>query len=204
MDRRRRIGWKGTVLAAMLALGLPLATGASADGKLWFAGPYSFSDERGGFVITGLGGSGTRDDPYLIRQELFSSSPVTLVIRVTAPLNMFDPSGRFAIGQLHMRIETVNASGQAWQEFEFELQEAEGQPSTFGDGLSFDQRRQQSDTISSDSFGWWSRAYEPYDRLRFREGHVDPQATAGFGFFINDFTPRAEFYLVQDPRIPFS
>ena len=48
----------------------------------------------------------------------------------------------------------------------------------FGDGLSFDQRRSDSGNISSDSFREFSRDFEPYDRLLFRDGKIDPPATA--------------------------
>jgi hypothetical protein len=70
--------------------------------------------------------------------------------------------------------------------------------------LSFDQRREKTEVIGSDSFARFSRDFEPYDRLLYRDGHVDPGASAGFSFFITDFTPRSEFYLVQEPRIPSS
>lgn len=182
----------------------PAPAGDAAGGGTFFAGAYSFSDEAGGFRILDVTGTGARDDPFVIVEEFFSSSPVTLTIRATLPLRPLDRSGVFANGDLHVRIEAVNGSGQAWIEFEFELQEVRDRPSLFGDGLSFDQRKEDTQTISSDSFARFSRDFEPYDRLLYRDGHVDPGASAGFSFFITDFTPRSEFYLVQDPRIPSS
>ncbi len=198
--------WVPWVLMALLFLAAPPAGSDDIEGKahIWYAGPYSFSDELGGFRILGVSGSGRKDDPFLIREEFTSSSPATMVIRAVAPIRPFDQTGGFANGFMHMRVEVLNNSGQAWVEFEFELQEIFGQPSVFGDGLSFDQRRSDSDNISSDSFAEFSRNFEPYDRLRFREGKVDPLATAGFSFFVTDFTPRSQFYLLQDPRIPSS
>ena len=177
----------------------------AADGSgRWFAGAYSFSDEAGGLPIPDGPRPGARDDPFVVVEEFLSSSPVTLTIRATVPLRPLDRSGAFANGDLHVRIEAVNGSGQAWIEFELELPEVRDRPSPFGDGLSFDQRKEDTQTISSDSFARFSRDFEPYDRLLYRDGHVDPGATAGFSFFITDFTPRSEFYLVQDPRIPSS
>ncbi len=70
--------------------------------------------------------------------------------------------------------------------------------------FSFDQRRDDGQNISSDSFASFSRNFEPYDRLRFTDGRIDPLKTGSFEFMITDFTPRPEFYLVQDPRIPLS
>lgn len=168
----------------------------------WPAGAYSFSDELGGFHITGASGSGTRADPITIEEELNSATPVTLTIRTTRPIRPFDFSGAYANGILYLRIRTLNNSGQAWVEFEFELQEILGQPSTYGDGLSFDQRSENPTTIFSSHFAEFSREFEPYDRLLFKNGKIDPLETGTFDFLITDYTPRWTFYLVQDPRIP--
>ncbi|TYR34265.1 hypothetical protein FY036_04950 [Mesorhizobium microcysteis] len=170
----------------------------------WHAGPYSYSDEMGGFTIRGISGSGTLDDPVVLIQELYSASPVTLMIRAEKPIRAGDYSGNFAHGIIYIRLETLNSSGLPWLEFEFELQEIHGQPSSFGDGLSFDQRRTDSANIFSDSYAEFSRDYEPYDRLVFSKGYTDPLATVAFEFLITDFTPRWEFFLIQDPTVPFS
>jgi hypothetical protein len=172
--------------------------------KRWESGPYSFSDELGGFRIASVSGKGTKQDPIVIQEEINSATPVTMVIRTVRPIRPFDYSGLYANGFLHVRLEVVNNSKLPWIEFEFELQERLGKASVFGDGLSFDQRRTDSGNISSGSFREYSRAFEPYDRLLFREGTIDHLGNASFNFMITDFTPRWEFYLVQDPRIPSS
>ena len=197
-------------LSAFCALGallfLAAAPGRAAeqdagDPGLFQAGPYSFSDELGGFQIISASGTGTKADPIVVTQELESSSPVTLVIRAVGPIEPFGSSANAVSGFLYLRTVVLNNSGQAWVEFEFELQEKLGKASLFGDGLSFDQRESGS-AISSDSFTKFSRDFEPYDRLLFREGKVDPSKAASFMFLVTDFTPRAQFYLVLDPRIP--
>lgn len=190
-------------LAMAILLTITLAAHAQ-EHKEWNAGPYSLSDELGGFTITSVTGTGVREDPIVITQEFASSSPVTLVIKALKPGQTHDDPHVFATGNLRIRLETLNNSGQAWSEFEFELQERKGQASIFSDGLSFDQRRQDGQNIDSDSFGSFSRNFEPYDRLRFTDGRIDPLATGSFEFMITDFTPRRVFYLVQDPRIPLS
>lgn len=194
----------GFLLAIMLAGSLANASAGERESSRWFAGLYSFSDELGGFRITGISGIGTREDPVVLVQEFEEASPVTLVIRSTGLMRRFPLSGDNGNGFLHMRVLALNNSGHAWVEFEFELQEILGKASVFGDGLSFDQRRTGAPNISSDSYAEFNRNFEPYDRLRFRSGRVDPLATAGFSFLITDFTPVSEFYLVQDPRIPSS
>lgn len=206
----KRLGpTRQTLAGALLLVAACLATEtrsqeAEGDQKVWTAGAYSFSDELGGFRIISASGTGTREDPLVIREELESSSPVTLTMRTIRPIRPLDSSGFYANGIMFMRIEALNNSGQAWVEFEFELQELEGKPSDFGDGLSFDQRRSDSANISSNCFSRYSRDFEPYDRLRFTEGKVDPSEVADFSFLVTDYTPRWRFYLVQDPRIPSS
>jgi hypothetical protein len=190
-------------LATAILLSVASLAGAG-EHEPWIAGPYSVSDELGGFTITSVSGTGVRDDPIVITQEFTSSSPVTLFIRAVKPGMASDDPHEFANGTLRVRLETLNNSGQGWTEFEFELQERKGQPSIFSDGLSFDQRRDDNKNIASDSFASFSRNFEPYDRLRFTEGRIDPLKTGSFEFMITDFTPRSEFYLVQDPRIPLS
>lgn len=199
------------VLAAVLlfcsAAALPLAAQPvdSVGGtKVWAAGAYSFSDELGGFTILSASGTGTRTDPIVIEQELSSASPVTMVIRATRTIRPYALAGDYANGMIHMRIRTINASGLPWLEFEFELQEELRQPSVYGDGLSFDQRRVGSKTVLSDRFNRFDDRFEPYDRLVYFDGSVDPLDAAEFSFMITDFTPQPEFYLLLDPRIPAS
>lgn len=178
--------------------------GASDDGR-FYAGAYSFSDELGGFRVTGISGTGSTADPVVLEEELSSASPVTLVIRAARPLRPYGDGGSgYANGFLHLRLVVHNGSGQGWIEFEFELEEQLGVPSDFADGLSFNQRKLTDEGLQCDRFADYHRDYEPYDRLLFRDGHVDPRSFVTFGFFISDFTPDPIFYLRQDPRIPFS
>ena len=193
-------------MVLLMAHSLPGAALAQAkdDTKRWETGAYSFSDELGGFSIVGVSGTGTRADPIVIVEEMNSASPVTMVIRTIRPIRPLDQTGLYANGFLNVRIEVLNNSKLPWVEFEFELQEHLHQASVFGDGLSFDQRRTESDTISSPNFREYSRDFEPYDRLLFRNGKVDHLESATFRFMVTDFTPRWEFFLAQDPRIPSS
>lgn len=191
-----------------LVLFLTGAGGAGpADDGRWYAGAYSFSDELRGFRILSVSGSGTATDPVEVIEEFGSVKPATLVIRAARPIRSFSLSGSgsdYATGFIHFKIVAVNASGQAWIEFAFELQEIFGKPSDFFDGLSFDQSSRNPGYISSDHFGHFKDDFEPYDQLIFSNGHVDPSDRVNFTFFITDFTPVSQFYLVEEPRIPFS
>ena len=191
------------LIALFVALLAASPASATEDG-VWRAGAYTFSDELGGFRILSVKGSGTKDDPAIITQEFQSASPVTLVIRILGPIRPYANDPAVATGFLNLVVVARNASQLAWTEFEFELQERRGIPSVYGDGLSFDQRRRESDNIRSSGFAEFQRGFEPYDRLLFTHGFVDPGAEASFAFLISDFTPKRTFYLVQDPRIPSS
>ncbi len=187
----------------LMGQGLP-AAGPGDDGR-WHAGPYSYSDEMGGFRIVSVSGTGTLEDPVEIAQEFDSASPVTLTIRATGPIwPLGRPSADVATGMLHLRVVAINGSGLPWIEFEFELQEQPGVPSTYGDGLSFNQRQDDDDHLASNRFEQYNRDFEPYDRVLFTKGAIDPGKSGLFEMYITDFTPRWTFYLKQDPRAPYS
>ena len=186
------------ILALLLMAPLLLASAGPADDGRWYAGPYSFSDELGGFRILSVSGTGAKADPIEISEELYSADPVTLVIRSVHRLPVSQT------GALHLRVAVLNRSGRAWIEFAFELQEIRGKPSDFYDGLSFAQVNPDPGLVSSDRFVSVESRFENFDSLRFSNGHADPLIRTRFSFLITDVTPVDEFYLLQDPRIPFS
>jgi hypothetical protein len=190
-------------IAALLLCPLLMGQGPADDGR-WHAGAYSYSDERGGFRILSVRGTGTRDDPVEIAQEFEKASEALLVIRAEKPIRLHSSDPEFANGMIHMRLLIFNNSGLPWIAFEFELQEQPGEPSTFGDGLSFDQRRIDSGTTTSTAFRKYNRNFEPYDRVLFTDGVIDPLKSGVFEMFITDFTPKRTFYLKQDPQAPYS
>jgi hypothetical protein len=186
------------ILAVLLILPLLLASAGPADDGRWYAGNYSFSNELGGFRILSIRGTGTKTDPVEISEELYSAEPVTLTIRTVQRLPVPQT------GTLHLRVAVFNKSGLAWIEFVFELQEIRDKPSNFYDGLSFAQVNPDPALVSSDRFASIESRFESFDSLRFSNGVSDPQSQTRFGFFITDTTPVDVFYLVQDPRVPFS
>lgn len=187
----------GTAALALVALA---NGGAGADE--WRAGEYVFSDRAGGFEILSVTGSGTRDDPIVVEEILETSDPVTLIIRRNPPDGAQPPmsNGR----ALHLVKQVHNRSGRVWAGFEMELQEIRGRPSVYRDGLSFDQGRQEEAAIGSDRFARHRRIFEPFDRILFYGGFVDPAERSGFALTITDPTPTKEFYLLQHPQLLFS
>ena len=198
-----RSGLVTALLAVTGGAGLAQDMAVRGDTPALTAG-YDFSDALGGFRITALSGLGTRNDPIRMTQQIFAATPSTLVIRATKPINPFAHPKTHATGTLHFDITAHNTSGLPWIGAEFELQEMLGQASVYGDGLSFDQRRIGNYSVVSDRFADSRQDFEPFDRILFHDGFVDPGETVRFRFLITDLTPARLFYIRFDPRIPAS
>ncbi len=162
------------------------------------AGGYTFSDELGGFRLLSATGTGSSDDPIILVEELLGIGPVTLVIRRPNAGPEVRAPGR---SQLTLVKHVINRSNRVWAGFEVELQEILRKPSVYGDGLSFKQFAAQPRDIQSDTFTLNDRRFEPYDRITFQGGSVDPDATVRLRLTITDPTPVPEFYLLQNPNI---
>ena len=182
-------------IAALLAAWLTAGSGRAAE---FSAGGFLFSDELGGFRLLSASGAGTAADPVVLVEEFAEAAPVTLVIRRNAGERGFSSS---PVTRLTLVKLVVNRSRRVWAGFEAELQEILRKPSVYDDGLSFNQVGTRPPDAGSDSFTNNNRLFEPYDRIRFENGHVDPEATAEFRVTITDPTPIPEFYLVQDPKL---
>ncbi len=196
--RSLRMIW---ILGGFLAVSMIFSHSSAQEQKIWTAGQYNFSDELGGFTIRSISGTGSADDPIVITEELNAIAPVTLVIR-TEKLEQLNPTTEEGGILFHLQVRTINGSGHPWVEFVFELQEILGKPSDYGDGLSFYQPGDKTGMIHSNLFATYDDNFEPYDRMIFQDGKVDPNANASFDFPVGDFTPKRTFYLVQEPRIP--
>ena len=174
---------------------------SSARAELWYAGGFSFSDELGGFKILAVSGSGTSSDPVVILEEVTDLRPAVLIIRnLGVAADGISSQGLRSFLSLAMVKVVINRTERVWGAFDMELQQIPQEPSTYGDGLSFDQTSAFRQTIFSDRFSQNRQLQEPYDRIHFFEGFVDPGARARFDIFITDPTPIAEFYLVQEPQ----
>ncbi len=177
--------------------------GAVLGANLWNAGAFVFSDELGGFEILSVTGTGTEADPVVIEQRLTQIGPAIIVVRPESGQQGFSPElGANPFMQLALVSVITNDSRRVWSGFDIELQENLGQPSVYRDGLSFDQLHTFDEReFSSNRFAVLTDHIEPYDRIRFEQGKVDHGETAEFRVFITDVTPRAEFYLLQEPQL---
>ncbi|MEE9587221.1 MAG: hypothetical protein V3V97_04265 [Hyphomicrobiaceae bacterium] len=186
------------VLLALIVIGWAATDKVSA--KSLSTGHLTFSDELGGFELVSVSGVGTKVDPIIVVERMRTLDPTLLVIRRSRR--------KKAPGQTMLRDPirvvvvkiVINATGRVWGGYDLELQEQRGKPSVYRDGLSFDQLSSFRDVeLESDRFEKSTWKAEPYDRIRFRQGSVDPNFAVRLNFAITDITPVPEFYLLQQP-----
>jgi hypothetical protein len=185
----------GAACAFMLA-----ATPAPADSLQ--AGGLIFSDELGGLELVSVSGSGTADDPIRVEEVLRGTGPAYLVIRrVGLAAGTGEQADAYpSLGQVIMKV-VHNASARVWSGFDVELRQDIGRPSSYTDGLSFDQPSGLKAEARSDRFGKVRHVDEPFDMLDFYDGHVDPGGRVAMVFKITDPTPTPVLYMVQQPQI---
>lgn len=159
----------------------------------------TFSDELGGFEITGVSGSGTQSDPFVVHENITAlSSDVILVIRDIDPKigNLVGTHHAFAFV---LNKVVTNKTPRAWTRFALELREVLATYSPYGDGLSFGQASSAGRPYVSPQFLASNETEEPYDQLEFSGGRIEPDASASMTFVISDASPQAIFYLLQQP-----
>lgn len=175
---------------------------AEASAGQWSSGGFSFSDELGGFEILSASGAGTAEEPIVVVQEMRQAAPATMVIRPLLTPDAYGNLRRRTFIQFSLVVVVTNASDRNWTGFDLELQEIPGKPSVYFDGLSFDQVKTFRERVFvSDKFATFTDLIEPYDRIRFEDGHVIPNDTVTLKVYITDVTPRDAFYLVLDPQL---
>jgi hypothetical protein len=190
------------VIGVLLCLGLAVSA-RSLAAEQFTAGGLQFSDELGGFRLISVSGSGSLSDPIVVVEEINQVGPIVLVIRGEQMIILEDaPPRKAAFVNLAVIKVVINATDRVWTGFDLELQEELRKPSPYEDGLSFDQLGSFSEEpFASDSFSLARRMPEPYDRVQFYDGSVDPGAAVRFNLFITDPTPTPEFYLLQEPHL---
>jgi len=189
-------------LAMPLMLAALLWSAAYVGAVTLEAGPYIFSDESGGLRLIAVSGTGTAGDPIVLVEEFLDIAPGTISIRRVPARN--SPDHARAAGfppHLNIEIRAANLSARPWIGFELELEEVRGQPSTYRDGLSFDQISKETARLSSDRFARGTRTFEPGDRVLFWGGAVDADQIVRFLLLITDTSPVGTFYLVQRPQL---
>jgi hypothetical protein len=191
--RRARHPIRWLVWLASLCL-----SAGNAAAETWTTGGISFSDRPGGARLLSASGAGTRDDPIVLVEDIVGPGPAVLEIR-NARTGHLDVSP--AIGFLTLSVVKIiaNRGPWAWAGFDLELMTAPDQPSVYADGLSFDQPQTFQRIARADRFLQTMRDDEPFDRIRFDGGQVDPGQYLRLDFDLVDVNGTAVFYLVQRP-----
>jgi hypothetical protein len=172
----------------------------SARAETWTAGGLSFSDRPGGARLLSARGTGAPDDPIVLIEEIAGPGPGILEIR-NGRTGHLDVSPALGFLTLSVVKIVVNRSPWRWSGFDLELRTASGQPSLYADGLSFDQPQTLQRLAKADRFERTVQEDEPFDRIRFEGGRVDPAEYLRLDFDLVDVNGTAVFYLVQQPII---
>ena len=189
------------IAGAFLACAVLWSGSSQAD--TYDAAGLSFSDELGGFRLISASGAGTIADPIVVVEEITQVGPAVLVVR-GAQLIQQQGQQTMTMSFIHLAVIkiVINGTGRVWTGFDLELQEIPKQPSPYEDGLSFDQLGSfAGERFQSDGFTTARRVSEPYDRVRFHGGAVDPGQAVRFNFYITDPTPKPVFFLLQEPQL---
>jgi hypothetical protein len=173
---------------------------AQGSAGAWTTGGLTFSDELGGTRLVGASGTGTRDDPIILLEEITGAGPAVLVVRNhrTGHLDISPALGFLSVSVVKI---IANLGPWAWTGFDLELRRTVDAPSVYTDGLSFDQPQAFARAAKADRFAQTLQDDEPYDRIRFDGGNVDPHEHLRLDFDIVDVNGGAVFYLVQQPII---
>jgi hypothetical protein len=177
-----------------------LMGGGSLQAGTVTTGGVSFSDELGGARLLSASGTGTASDPIVLVEEITGPGPAILVVRNGRPGHLHVSP---AIGFLGLSIVNVivNRGPWRWAGFDLELRTMPDQPSVYTDGLSFDQPQTFHRMATADRFQQARQEDEPFDRIRFDGGSVDPRDHLTLDFDILDANGREIFYLVQRPIV---
>jgi hypothetical protein len=183
---------------ALLA-GLCLSA-AQATAATWTIAGLSFSDELGGVRLLAASGRGSPADPIVLVEEITGAGPAVLVVEnFRNGGELISPAHGFLA--LSVVVVVTNRGPWRWSGFDLELRTTPDDPSVYSDGLSFDQPQTFHRLARADRFEQTVQEDEPFDRIRFDGGSVDPAYELRLDFDIIDANGRPVFYLVQRPVV---
>lgn len=187
------------VLAAMAGA---LATAPSRADPIEHLG-LRFSDELGGFELVSVTGRGSMDDPIVVVERITGRGEA--ILRIDGLDTGFgNPSRSNHFTGFAMVKIVINATDQPWRAFHIELQEELGQTSTYGDGLSFGQERDDTRNVTSIGLPRVRVTDEPHDALDFSGGTIEPGQAVEFHLLVTDNSPQSPFFVLQRQESPVS
>lgn len=181
----------------MLAL---LASSPAAANSITVGG-LTFTDDYGGFVLRSVTGMGTREDPFVIVEEVGNAGNAVLAIEGWKS-NYYIGEHGGASFWVHKVV--VNATDKQWGTYELELREQLETPSGYFDGLSFGQPLSTTRPAASDLLPEVVVRDEPLDSMIFSGGGVEPSQQVAFEFIVTDMTPVDRVFLIQRLRLDIS
>jgi hypothetical protein len=173
---------------------------AQATAATWTIAGLSFSDELGGVRLLAASGRGSPADPIVLVEEITGAGPAVLVVEnLRNGGELISPAHGFL--SLSVVVVVTNRGPWRWSGFDLELRTTPDDPSVYSDGLSFDQPQTFHRLARADRFEQTVQEDEPFDRIRFDGGSVDPAYELRLDFDIIDANGRPVFYLVQRPVV---
>jgi len=158
----------------------------------------TFSDEYGGFNLISVSGTGTREDPFVIVEEVGGAG--NAVLSITGWRSGYY-AGEHGGASFVVRKVVINATDKEWGSYELELRELLDTPSGYLDGLSFGQPLGESRPAASDRLPQVVVRDEPLDAMIFSGGGVSPGEQVAFEFIVTDMTPVDQVFLIQRLRL---
>jgi hypothetical protein len=183
-------------VAAGAATLLLVSTNAAQAAPMSAAG-ITFSEVGPGVTITGLTGTGTIADPFIL-SETFTGLDGTISIEGLPAFGNTTGSGHTA--GFVLEKHALNSTGTAWSFFDHELQETLGVPSSEGDGLSFAQGCATCRPFVSDVYPTVFEEIVLRDFVNFSGALVADGSSVSFRFSITDNSPIDEFFLRERPN----
>lgn len=177
---------------------LPLA-GASAQAADFQLLGLTFSDRLGGFNLLSVTGSGTREDPFVVVEEVGGAG--NAILSIEGWKSGFKRGGEHGGASVVVRKVVINATERTWNSYELELRERLDEPSGYLDGLSFGQPLREARPAASDRMPMANLRDEPHDAVVFSGGDVAPGEQVTFDFMITDMTPVDAIFLIQRLRL---
>lgn len=190
-----QVGLASLFSAGLLAVGSTvtqaacLSSGCSQHGLV-------FSEASSSFKITDVTGAGTRENPFVVYQDVLGLDISLAVSGLTnaSQHSLFNRPG-FAIS-----IVSRNLTGAFWRFYDHELQETAGVSSSENDGLSFAQGLGAIRPYTSDRYTQADEVTDVRDFINFYRGAgVNPGESVRFDYFITDTIPNQQFYIRQRP-----
>ena len=189
--------------AATITLLLALWAGPAAGADRIVLDGVTFAAEHGGLRLVDGWGRGSREDPFVLVEEITGHGAAVLTVRDPTTRFGRPATGQVGIGFVLKKIVT-NRTARPWTIFAMELRQELVVPSDYFDGLSFHQSGERGAYVFSDRFSAVDLTDEPADRLAFSRAVIEPGETVTVQVAVTDHSPVSPFFLIQRRDAPLA